>query len=114
MKYKDYGNRVHLITGNILKDNFNLSSEQYNFLGSTIDCVINSAALVKHYGKYAEFYNTNIEGTRKITNFCIENTIPLHYISTISVSGYGLVSSPNTIFTEKDFILDKTMKIMYM
>ncbi len=102
---KDYGNRVHLITGNILKDNFNLSSEQYNFLGSTIDCVINSAALVKHYGKYAEFYNTNIEGTRKITNFCIENTIPLHYISTISVSGYGLVSSPNTIFTEKDFYI---------
>ena len=100
---EDYKNRIHLITGNILKENFNLSSKQYDFLGKSIDCVINSAALVKHYGKYEEFYNTNVDGTKKITDFCIKYNIPLHYVSTLSVSGYGLTKSPDAVFTEKDF-----------
>lgn len=104
----NYTNRVNLITGNILKDNFNLSNEQYNFLGNNIDCVINSAALVKHYGKYEEFYSTNVEGTQKITDFCIKYNIPLHYISTVSVSGYGLVNSPNTNFSEENFYIGQS------
>ena len=102
---ENYKHRIHLITGNILKDNFNLSDNEYNSLGETIDCVINSAALVKHYGKYEDFYKTNVQGAQKITDFCIAHNIPLHYISTASVSGYGLVKSPNVTFTEKDFYI---------
>lgn len=105
---RNYSHRINLITGNILKDNFNLPDEQYDFLGNNINCVISSAALVKHYGKYEEFYNTNVAGTKKITNFCIKYNIPLHYISTISVSGYGLVKSPEITFTEKDFYIGQS------
>ncbi len=52
---RNYSHRINLITGNIVKDNFNLPDEQYDFLGNNINCVISSAALVKHYGKYERF-----------------------------------------------------------
>ena len=105
-----YKNRLHLITGNILKDNFDLSNDEYTSLCETIDCVVNSAALVKHYGKYEDFYKINVRGSQKITDFCISNSIPLHYISTISVSGYGLVKCPDATFSEGDFYIGQNYK----
>lgn len=36
-------------------------------------------------------------------NFCIQYHIPFHYISTLSVSGFGLVKSKKSIYTEKNF-----------
>lgn len=100
---EDYQNRVFPITGNILKENFGLTSDTYQQLGHKVDCVISSAALVKHYGNYEDFNNTNVNGTKRIMNFCIQYHIPFHYISTLSVSGFGLVKSKKSIYTEKNF-----------
>lgn len=101
--FKEYENRITTITGNILKDDFGLTYKQYEDLGNKIDCVISSAAIVKHYGNYDEFYETNVTGTNRIVNFCSRFKIPFHYISTMSVSGYGLVETPECTFSENDF-----------
>ena len=106
-KYKD---RITTITGNILKERFGLTAESYENLGSTVDCVINSAAIVKHIGIYSDFYNTNVSATKKMTDFCTKYHIPFHFISTMSVSGYGLVSCPDRTFTENDFYVGQKYK----
>lgn len=99
-KYKD---RIITITGNILKDNFGIYDDVYNKLGQNIDCVISTAAIVKHYGNYSDFYATNVEGTDRVIDFCLKFNLPMHYISTMSVSGYGLVKTPNKTFNENSF-----------
>ena len=107
-KYKD---RIHIIEGNILIDNLGLSESIYNSLGENIDLVIDTAAMVKHYGDYNLFKSTNILGTEKIIRFCEKYNIPLHYISTISVCGYGLVKTPpNSIFSENMLYIGQDYK----
>ena len=105
-----YKNRITTLTGNILKERFGLSELSYDELGSTVDCVINSAAIVKHYGDYSEFYNTNVNATQLMVEFCNKYHLPFHYISTMSVSGYGLVDCPNHTFTENDFYIGQKYK----
>lgn len=110
-KFDSYKNRIHIVEGNILDDNFNLSEDNYNTLCKKINCVIDTAAIVKHYGNYDTFFKTNVGGTKKVIDFCKQNKIPLNYVSTMSVSGYGLVSIPkNSEFTEKDLFIGQNYK----
>ena len=105
-----YENRIVTITGNLLKENFGISQEVFDEILPKIDCVINSAALVKHYGNYDDFKKTNVDGTKKIIQFCLDNHLPLHYISTMSISGYGLVKTPDVDFTENSFYIGQNVE----
>lgn len=105
-----YLNRMTIITGDLLQENFNLNEQIYNSICSKIDCVFSSAAIVKHFGDEKIFYNTNVLGTQKIIDFCVENNVPLHYVSTLSVSGFGLVQTPSCNFTENDFYIKQNYK----
>ena len=85
--YDDFiGSRIQIIEGDVTKHNLGLSDNNYKALGNIISCVINSAAIVKHYGKSETFSETNIDGVKKIVNFCIDFNIKLYHISTLSVS----------------------------
>ena len=88
-----------------MEENFGLTPEKYNFLGKTCDCIIDTAALVKHYGNYELFKKTNVNSTKKMITFCSTFNIPLHYVSTMSVSGFGLVNTPSADFTETDLYI---------
>ncbi len=39
-------------------------------LADKVDCIINSAANVKHYGHYSEFYAVNVKGNQRLIEFC--------------------------------------------
>ncbi len=108
--FRKYEDRIIPITGNLLKDNLGLYDEVYSHLGQIIDCVISSAAIVKHYGNYDEFNATNVIGTDRIIDFCLKFNIPMHYISTMSVSGYGLVKTPKETFTENDCYIGQSIE----
>lgn len=108
LKYKD---RIHIIEGNILQDKFGLSLTEYTNLKNIIDVVIDTAAIVKHYGNYDSFFETNVNGTKRVIDFCKSSSIPLNYISTLSVSGYGLVSIPiNSTFDETSLYIGQKYK----
>lgn len=100
-----YKSRINIVHGNILNENFNLPDETYHKIGAEVDCVIDGAALVKHYGSYTLFNETNVTGTQRIIDFCVKYHIPFNYISTISVSGYGLVKTKDALFTENDLYI---------
>lgn len=108
---KDYFlNRIEIIFGNILDENLGISESNYDLLGKEADCVIDAAAIVKHYGNYDIFNQTNVNGTNKILSFCKKYNLPLHYISTMSVSGVGLVSTQKGIFDETNLYIGQNYK----
>ena len=66
----EFGKRIIVINGDITDSTFTLDSDNYKKLGSEIDLVINSAAIVKHYGDMKQFNDVNVLGTKYIINFC--------------------------------------------
>ncbi|MFR2533862.1 MAG: amino acid adenylation domain-containing protein [Clostridia bacterium] len=70
-----------------------------------VDVVIHCAANVKHYGNYLDFQKTNIQGTKNIIQLCKQLSLPLHYISTMTISGNYLIEQKNTnsVFDEHTF-----------
>lgn len=80
------GSRIKIIEGDITDTSLGLSKEDYQKIGSKLSCVINSAAIVKHYGKSSDFDRINIEGVEHIIHFCQEFDIKLYHLSTLSVS----------------------------
>ncbi len=107
---EQYLYRIKIVEGNILENHFGIEEDLYNRLGTTCDCVIDTAALVKHYGNYEIFNKTNVNSTKKMIAFCKEFHIPLHYISTMSISGNGLVKTPTADFTEDDLYIGQAFK----
>jgi amino acid adenylation domain-containing protein/thioester reductase-like protein len=99
--------RIHVIYGDITKENYGLTDIEYKELGRVVSFVIHSAANVRHYGNYDDFYNTNIKGTETVANFCLENNLFLYHISTMSVSGSHLLNKNLYFdkFTEKHFFI---------
>lgn len=119
-KYNSYlGSRIKIVHGDITLENFGLSNEDYNKLGNSIEAVINSAALVKHYGDFKLFDNINVRGTKHTINFCKKFYKKLYHISTISVSGIAnLADEKNTldrkIFNETNFYIGQNLNNAYI
>ncbi|MDP4177079.1 MAG: amino acid adenylation domain-containing protein [Bacillota bacterium] len=93
--------RISIYNGDVTKAYFNLEQEEYNNLTNIIDCIINSAALVKHHGDYDEFLQVNV----KTVNNCIEIAKrgvhkKFHHISTISVGSGYIENKKYDVFTE--------------
>jgi len=105
-KLAQWMNRVEVHHGDMTEHQWGLSSKEMQSLGESIDAVIHTAALVKHYGFYEEFERVNVQGTRYASEFCQQFHLPLHYVSTLSVSGsYAPESSKNLVFTERDLYI---------
>lgn len=88
-----------------------MPQDAYNSLNSKIDLVIHSAANVNHYGRYSTFEKINVIGTQNIIDFCKLKNIPLHYISTMTVSGnYLLKQSSIKEFNENSFYIGQSFE----
>ncbi|ASR47272.1 non-ribosomal peptide synthetase [Paenibacillus kribbensis] len=95
--------RVHVFCGDLTQDCFGLSRERYERLAEIIDAIINSAANVKHFGHYSEFYAVNVEGNERVIEFASTGKKKTYnFVSTTSV-GSGWIEDQNSfVFTEYD------------
>ena len=84
-----------------------MNSNDLELFKNTINTVINTAAIVKHYGDIKDFETNNIQGTKNIVNLAYENNIRLIHLSSISVSGNYLVKQDNhdVDFSENDLYI---------
>ena len=123
-KYDDeFGRRIKVIEGDIVKDNIGLSDEFGDMLSSKINAVINCAALVKHFGKKKLFEDVNVLGTKNIVDFCLKFSKRLLHVSTISISGNGEKEeaveetldniNDKKIFKETDLYIGQNIKGIY-
>ena len=122
-KYEKYiFKRIFAVEGDITDKQLGLTDMYYEELGQSISCVINSAAIVKHYGDSNIFHNTNIEGTQNIINFCNKFNCKLVHLSTLSVSGnifetdnYEIAELSNkTVFSEKNLYIGQDLSNIYI
>ena len=116
--WNTYKNRIYIVEGDIVEKNLGFSKEQYKTIIENVDVVINSGALVKHYGNIDLFEKINVEGTKNIVDFCLKENKRLLHISTVSVSGNGEksrnVSTENQKFyKESDFFIGQTLDGTY-
>ncbi len=64
-----YRERVSVVPGDIAADYFGLGPAPYRRLAQSVDCIINSAANVKHYGIRGDFESVNVEGVKRLLDF---------------------------------------------
>ncbi len=123
-KYDKFiGNRVKIIEGDISYKHLGLKDEVYQLLGKKVSVVINSAAIVKHYGLSDEFDRTNVDGVQNVVNFCNNFNCHLYHLSTLSVSGNAFLEASGsevnafkneTPFYESDLYIGQEISNLYV
>ncbi|MBN2628713.1 MAG: amino acid adenylation domain-containing protein [Spirochaetales bacterium] len=95
--------RIHCHCGDITQGDLGLNREDYGCLEEKIDCIINSAALTKHYGNWEEFEDVNVEGVRYLSQFCLRGRRKkMVQISTISVGLAEVLHSKKPVYFTED------------
>ena len=106
--------RIFVIEGDIVQDNLGITQD--SFLDD-VTTVVNSAAIVKHYGRYETFEKINIDGTKNIVNFCKKYNKKLLHMSTLSISGNSNLdknsSKEITEFSEKNLYINQELNNIY-
>ena len=106
--YIQYKERIHILNGDMCKANLGLEKNMYNELSTIIDCTINSAANVKHFGNYSDFYNMNVLGTKELLKFTAAGSKKdYNHISTISIASGNIEGADIALFTEFDMNLNQ-------
>jgi amino acid adenylation domain-containing protein/thioester reductase-like protein/non-ribosomal peptide synthase protein (TIGR01720 family) len=100
---KNLENRVCTVNGDLSKDNLGLSVDRYQELANNIDCIINSAANVKHYGHYSAFHDVNVKGNQRLVEFAKSGRKKAYnFVSTTSVGSGHIDGKTRFAFTEYD------------
>lgn len=115
-----YKKRMIIVKGDITMKNIGISEEHIKIIKNNVNTVINSGALVKHYGESKMFEDINVSGTQNVVNFCIDNKLRLLHISTVSVSGNGERiydfdenNKNNKIFSEQNLYINQKISSIY-
>ena len=121
--YQKYKQRIHVLEGDISKPNIGLSDEALDVIKNNVTTVINSGAIVKHFGQRELFEKINVEGTYNVVQICKSFKKRLIHVSTISISGNGereetVVETPENIndkivFSERDLYIKQKLNNVY-
>ncbi|MDE6426716.1 MAG: SDR family oxidoreductase [Ruminococcus sp.] len=110
-----YSERITFVNGDLTKNKFGLSEEQYNSLAETVDSVIHTAANINHYGTWNEFEELNINGTKRVIQFVkTGREKSLNHVSTIATSHTYKRSKTPTPFTEYNTLLTEDAENYYV
>ena len=119
----EINNRIKVICGDITNSNLGLSISDISMLQDNVDIIINSGAIVKHFGQKDEFENINVTGTQNVVEFCLKHQKRLLHISTISISGNGEKEetveetleniNDKKLFYETDIFINQNIKGIY-
>lgn len=114
--------RFFAISSNIIEGDLGLDINTINLLNDNTSCVINSAAIVKHFGDYKDFEEVNVTGVKNLVAFCNTYHKKFVQISTISVSGNSLFDlaiqdhsfKDDVIFDETNLYIGQSLENVYI
>jgi len=99
--YEVNQDRLEILPGDIRKGGLGIPGNRYEELAGQIDAVVHAAANVRHFGRYEDFYETNVKATGNLLNFSLsEKKKDFHYISTMSVGACKIEGKKSNLFTE--------------
>ncbi|MFA6076277.1 MAG: amino acid adenylation domain-containing protein [Negativicutes bacterium] len=104
---KEFWNNAHLderlvvLCGELHQPRLGLSDDLYNRLCTELDAIIHSAANVRHYGHYSEFFEANVQATSELLALAkTGRKKDFHHISTMSVAVGEINGCEYHVFTE--------------
>lgn len=107
----DFRNRIFCCVGDISKTNLGMDETVYFDLCSKIDCIINSAANVKHYDFRERFYSVNVTGVKNLILFAkTDKEKEIHHISTVYISS----NQAGNVFNETDIVENPEYESVYL
>lgn len=108
---------MKVISGDITTNStLGTSKEDLRDIITSVNVVINSGALVKHFGNKSEFENINVTGPKNLVSFCQKYGKRLLHISTSSVSGNNkkdTIENQN-IFSERNLYIGQDFTNIYV
>ena len=121
--YQKYKHRIHIMEGDITKPNIGVSNENLDIIKNNVTTVINSGAIVKHFGQRELFKKINVDGTYNVVEICKTFKKRLIHVSTISISGNGekeesIIETPENIdqkdtFSERNLYIKQHLNNVY-
>jgi amino acid adenylation domain-containing protein/thioester reductase-like protein len=100
-----WGDRLRIVAGDLGKERLGLPAAAYDQLAGQGDAVVHTAALVKHYGHYSEFYESNVQAVKNLVGLCRTGRAKdLHHVSTLSVAE-GACAAGHVLLSED--VLDR-------
>jgi thioester reductase-like protein len=106
--------RVHLVVGDLSEPQFGLDRATFDGLARTIDCIVHSAALTKHYGEYATFVKANVDATTNLIALARRASCDFNMVSTTSVGAGEIAGKRHALFTEFDCDIGQTAANHYV
>jgi tyrocidine synthetase-3 len=94
--------RIIVVPSNLAEPRLGLDEGTWANLGKTIDCIVHSAALTKHYGDYSTFVASNIDATQHLIDLAKVAACPINLVSTMSVAAGPIAGREHALFTEYD------------
>ncbi len=92
--------RVILVLSDLSQPDLGMDPSVRDGLARTIDCVIHSAALTKHYGDYSTFVAANVTATENLIALARLASAPFNLVSTTSVGAGDIPNTERALFTE--------------
>lgn len=105
--------RVTVLCGSLEQPLLGLLAHEYKELQENVDCVFHTAANVRHFGVYEEFYSSNVQAVLELIKFA-GDSIPLQHISTVSVAEGTIEGHNNLLFTEFDLDVGQKHDNVYL
>ena len=116
-------NRIFVVHGDITKPYFGIEKSKLSDISKKVDLVVHCAAKVEHFGNYNDFYKTNVQSVKYITDYCKIFNKKLYHISTISVTGMKLdidyplykkkIRNKNIKFDERYLYIGQVLENVY-
>ncbi|MFI3260636.1 MAG: condensation domain-containing protein [bacterium] len=94
--------RTNILIGDLSKEKFGLTDDQYNTLISEVGIIYNSAANVSHFASIEDSKKDNVDAVYNLMKISAINGAVLNQVSTITISGIGMSTQNNNnlVFTE--------------
>lgn len=113
--YPKYRHRINILVGDISKEYLGLDISIYEQVSLEIDCIINSAANVKHYGRYEDFYSVNVQGVKNLIEFAKKGLVKdFNQISTMSVAHGTIPNKELAMFSEDHIYIGQESQNIYV
>ena len=108
-------NRLTVINSQLQEDSLGLSQEAYEQMARGIDCIIHTAANVRHYGHYEEFWDSNVKATLNLLELAKQGARKdFHHISTISVGEGNIPGCEGAVFSEYEMDMGQELGNYYL
>lgn len=112
--FEAYRDRVEVLQGDVSQERLGLEADHYTALAESVDCIINSAGNVKHYGPYDDFYGPNVESVIRVIEFAKRGRQKdINHISTIGLASGTVPDQLFTYFTEYDRNVGQVLDSFY-